>query len=253
MVLEDKLGIQQHLHFFMVCSSKLPKMQAVHSHQPTHCLQNKRIDSTMILTMVSIIQTTITTGLASLLIQNQLNITPGDGSARLTLVFLLISSMRSKRTLEFFTMTSLKLPPNSYPLQTNIEMSKASLTGSGLMQLWQIYTIIQEKNRSQKLSIQSLDTQKFHSLSQISCLIVQSWLIKLILMQCKASNYGTRKKFRQQAMHQQQITNTCSAFKIQLVEIQQLIVFSISQHSRHSLLLVQTLPTSSRILSWLMA
>ena len=193
MVLVDKLAIQEHLQPYIRCNSKMLKMQALHSHQQTDCLLNRRIDYTMTLTMDSIIQTTITIGLASLLIQNKLNISPGDGSARLTSVYLLSSLMRWKKTLEYTTMTSLALFSNSYPHQMIIEMSRALLTGNGLMQLWQIYTMIQGFLLSHKLSIQSLDTLKFHSLSQISCLIIQSWLIKLILMQCKASNYGILK------------------------------------------------------------
>ena len=133
MVLVDKWVIQEHLQPYIRCNSNLLNLQVLHSHQQTHCLMSRRIDYSMILTMASIIQTTITIGLASLLIQNKLNITPGDGSARRTSVYLLNSLMRWKQTLEFSTMTSLAQSSNSYPHQRIIEMSRASLTGNGLM------------------------------------------------------------------------------------------------------------------------
>ena len=134
MVLVDKWVILEHLQPYIRCNSNLLNLQALHSHQQTHCLLNRRIDYTMTLTMASIIQTTITAGVHSLLIQNKLNITPGDGSARRTSVYLLNSLMRWKQTLEFSTMTSLALSSNSYHHQRIIEMNRASLTGNGLMQ-----------------------------------------------------------------------------------------------------------------------
>ena len=147
MVLEGKLVILVHSQLFIRCNSKVLNLQALCSHQQTHWLQSSKTGCTMIHTMASIIQTIIITGLPSLRIQNLLNISLGDGNARAILVWLLNSLMKWRQTLEQSTATSLTLCLISYPLQMNIEMSKALLTGSGLMQSWHQSTMLTENQQ----------------------------------------------------------------------------------------------------------